>query len=170
MDSAPADADARANSDLIERFYRAFAVLDATTMAACYAPDAEFRDEVFELHGRDAIATMWTMLCTATRSKGMDAWSLTHTAVTADQSIGHAHWEAHYRFSATGRRVHNRIDAQFTFRDGFITSHRDRFDFWAWSRQALGAPGLLLGWSPLLRRKVAARAASNLTAFRSQAS
>jgi len=65
--------------------------------------------------------------------------------------------------------VHNIIDAQFTFRDGLIASHRDRFDFWSWSRQALGAPGLLLGWTPALRRKVQARAAANLKAFRSQA-
>ena len=172
MDSPQADANAnaRANSDLIERFYRAFAQLDAATMAACYAPDAVFQDEVFELSGRDEIAAMWNLLCVATRSKGMDAWSLTHTAVSADETSGQAHWEAHYRFSATGRLVHNRIDAQFTFRDGLITSHRDRFDFWAWSRQALGAPGWLLGWSSMLRRKVAARAASNLTAFRSSAS
>ena len=170
MDSHDTDADARANRDLIDRFYRAFANLDGATMAACYAPDAEFQDEVFTLHGRDEIAAMWNMLCGATRSKGMDAWSLEYSDVAADANNGSAHWEAHYRFSATGRLVHNRIDASFTFRDGLIAAHRDRFDFWSWSRQALGAPGWLLGWSPMLRRKVAARAASNLTAFRSQAS
>ena len=170
MDSPQADGNARANSDLIERFYRAFAVLDAATMAACYAPDAVFRDEVFQLQGRDEIAAMWAMLCVATRSKGLDAWSLTPTAIGADETTGHAHWEAHYRFSATGRLVHNRIDAQFIFRDGLISSHRDCFDFWAWSRQALGAPGWLLGWSPMFRRKVAARAAANLAAFRARAS
>ena len=169
MDSPQADANARANRDLIDRFYRAFSNHDGATMAACYAADAEFQDEVFTLHGRDEIAAMWNMLCEATRSKGMDAWSLDYGDVAADASTGGAHWEAHYRFSATGRLVHNRIDACFTFRDGLIASHRDRFDFWAWSRQALGAPGWLLGWTPLLRRKVAARAASNLAAFRSHA-
>ena len=168
MDSSQADADARANRDLLDRFYRAFANLDGATMAACYAADAEFQDEVFSLRGRDEIAAMWNMLCSATRDKGMDAWSLDYSGVEADTTTGRAHWEAHYRFSATGRLVHNRIDAQFHFHDGLITSHRDRFDFWAWSRQALGAPGWLLGWSPMLRRKVAARAAGNLTAFRSR--
>ena len=169
MESSPADSNARANSDLIDRFYRAFANLDGATMAACYAADAEFQDEVFTLHGRDEIAAMWNMLCTATRDKGMADWSLDYSGVQADGTTGRAHWEAHYRFSATGRLVHNRIDAQFTFADGLISSHRDRFDFRAWSRQALGAPGWLLGWSPMFRRKVAARAASNLTAFRSRA-
>jgi len=61
--------------------------------------------------------------------------------------------------------VHNIIDARFTFNDGLIASHRDTFDFWRWSRQALGPTGLMLGWTPLLRNKVRSRAASNLATF-----
>jgi hypothetical protein len=49
-----------------------------------------------------------------------------------------------------------------------ITRHRDRFNFWSWSRQALGAPGLLLGWTPFLRQKVRAQAAANLQKFLAQ--
>jgi len=162
MDPAPLHP----NAELLNRFYGAFAALDADTMAACYAPEARFQDEVFTLAGTDEIAAMWKMLCAATRAKGMDAWSLQFSDVVADDRQGQAHWEAHYRFSATGRMVHNRIDARFAFRDGLIVEHRDHFDFWSWSRQALGAPGWLLGWSPALRRKVQARAAANLTAFR----
>ena len=83
-----------------------------------------------------------------------------------DARTGRAHWDAHYRFSATGRLVLNRIDAAFSFNpDGLIVTHRDRFDFWAWSRQALGAPGWLLGWTPLLRNKVRQQAAANLRKF-----
>ena len=155
-----------ANAELLTRFYRAFAALDADVMAACYAPDARFRDEVFTLEGREEIAAMWRMLCTATRAKGMDAWSLQFSGVHADDRHGHAHWEPRYRFSATGRLVHNIIDAEFRFRDGLIIDHRDRFDFWSWSRQALGLPGWLLGWTPVLRGKVQAQAAANLKAFR----
>jgi hypothetical protein len=80
-----------------------------------------------------------------------------------------AHWDAHYTFSATGRAVHNAIDAQFTLRDGLIVRHVDRFDFWRWSRQALGVPGWLLGWTPLLKAKVRAQAAKGLAAFRRDA-
>ena len=154
------------NAELLNRFYRAFAALDAVVMAECYAADASFQDEVFILQGREEVAAMWRMLCMATRAKGMDAWSLQFSDVAADAGEGHAHWGAHYRFSATGRLVHNRIDARFVFRDGLIVSHRDRFDFWAWSRQALGPVGWLLGWTPMLRRKVQAQAAANLAAFR----
>ncbi len=146
----------------IERFYAAFTKLDAATMQSCYASGAQFDDEAFSLQGAQAIGGMWHMLCQATKAKGMAHWRLEVIQVT-DRS---AHWEAHYMFSATGRLVHNRIDASFQFDDqGLITRHRDRFDFWAWSRQALGTPGLLLGWSPWMRAKVRAKAAANLQAF-----
>ena len=153
------------NEALIARFYAAFAALDAVGMAACYAADASFEDPVFTLDGRDEIGSMWAMLCAATRDHGR-AWRLEASDIHADASSGRAHWEAHYRFSATGRLVHNRIDASFRFRDGLIVEHVDRFDFWAWARQALGAPGLLLGWTPMLRNKVRAQAAAKLVLFR----
>jgi ketosteroid isomerase-like protein len=154
------------NAATIERFYAAFAALDAAAMAACYAPDAKFRDPVFTLDGRDNIGAMWSMLCTATRERGREAWKLEWRDVHAEGDEGGAHWEAHYLFSATGRRVHNRIDARFVFRDGLIVAHLDDFDFWAWSRQALGAPGWVLGWTPMLRNKVRAQAATKLALFK----
>ena len=150
---------------LLGRFYAAFAALDGATMQACYANDARFEDPVFTLHGRDRIGAMWRMLCDATRAKGRDVWKLETSGIVADAAGGRAHWEAHYRFSASERLVHNVIDAQFTFAGGLIATHRDSFDFWRWSRQALGPPGLLLGWTPLLHNKVRARAAASLAAF-----
>lgn len=146
----------------IQKFYEAFARLDGATMATCYADDARFEDEVFTLAGRREIGGMWTMLCEATKARGRDAWRLEASAIT---DTG-AHWEAHYRFSATGRLVHNIIEAEIACGpDGLIRQHRDRFDFWRWSRQALGTPGTLLGWTPLLRNKVRGQAAANLKAF-----
>ena len=61
---------------------------------------------------------------------------------------------ARYLFTQTGRTVVNDIQARFVIRDGLICQHDDSFDLWRWSRQALGLPGLLLGWSPLLQNKV----------------
>ena len=146
----------------IERFYAAFARLDSATMQACYAEGARFDDEVFSLVGPLQIGGMWRMLCEATKDKGRAHWKLVASEIT-DES---AHWESHYKFSATGRLVHNRIDAGFGFnhRDQ-ITWHRDRFDFWGWSRQALGTPGLLLGWTPWFRNQVRDKAARNLQRF-----
>lgn len=154
------------NQQTLEKFYSAFARLDADAMAGCYADQAAFDDEVFSLRGQPEIAGMWRMLCEATRAKGAEVWKLRYRDLQADDAAGRAHWDAHYRFSATGRIVDNSIDARFEFDPaGRILRHKDRFDFWRWSRQALGAPGLLLGWSPLLRRKVQARAAANLRQF-----
>ena len=154
------------NEALIRRFYTAFAVLDEDAMQACYALDASFEDPVFTLQGRAQVGGMWRMLCEAVRSKGRDAWKLEASAISADATSGRAHWEPHYRFSATGRLVHNIVDAQFTFTpEGLIATHRDTFDFWRWSRHALGPAGVLLGWTPLLRNKVRAQAAANLAVF-----
>lgn len=140
------------NEALITRFYEAFAARDPEGMAACYADDVRFSDEVFpDLEGARAKA-MWRMLC----ERGKDL-TLTFSDVEADESAdatGTARWEAVYTFAATGRKVRNRITASFRIRDGRIVEHRDRFDFWAWSRQALGPAGWLLGWTPLVKRKV----------------
>jgi len=150
----------------LRRFYDAFARLDADTMAACYAPDARFDDEAFSLRGAREVGGMWKMLCRGTQAKGAAVWKLDYRDIEADAAAGKAHWDAHYLFSATGRIVDNAIDSRFTFTpEGLIASQRDRFDFWRWSRQALGAPGLLLGWSPMLKKKVRATAAANLQAF-----
>ena len=157
------------NQTRLEQFYAAFARLDADAMAACYAPDAQFDDEVFSLRGHAQVSGMWHMLCDATRAKGADVWQLSYRDLSADAQTGQAHWEADYRFSATGRRVHNVIDGVFAFNaQGLITRHRDRFDFWAWSRQALGVPGLLLGWTPFLRNKVKAQATASLKKYLAQ--
>ncbi len=153
------------NERTIENFYNAFARLDPKAMADHYADDVAFDDEVFSLRGKQEVMGMWRMLCTATKDKGADVWKLRFGEVRADRTGG-AHWDANYRFSATGRLVTNNVDAQFEFGpDGRIVRHRDSFDFWRWSRQALGAPGLLLGWTPVLRSKIRAKAAGNLRRF-----
>ena len=61
--------------------------------------------------------------------------------------------------------MHNIIEAQFTFQDGLIHTHRDTFDFWRWSRQALGPAGVLLGWTPMLHNKVRREARRGLDAY-----
>ncbi|MBC7940883.1 MAG: nuclear transport factor 2 family protein [Chitinophagaceae bacterium] len=154
------------NKASIERLYAAFARLDGQAMQACYAENARFDDEAFSLQGRRQVGGMWRMLCEATQTQGAAHWKLDVSGIRAADGRGAAHWEAHYLFSLTGRRVHNVIDAEFEFdANGLIVKHRDRFDFWRWSRQALGAPGLLLGWTPFLRARVRAQAAAKLERY-----
>jgi ketosteroid isomerase-like protein len=155
-----------ANQQTIERLYTAFAALDADTMASCYADDALFDDPAFSLKGAVEIGGMWHMLCDATKGTGRQDWRLEFGEVHADADHGHAHWEAHYRFSVTKRRVHNIIETEFSFTpQGLIATHKDRFDFWRWSRQALGFAGYVLGWAPPFRNQMRIQTRAALTKY-----
>jgi limonene-1,2-epoxide hydrolase len=149
-----------ANQTLVERFYAAFAVRDHVAMSASYHVDAHFSDPVFtDLHGW-RIGAMWQMLC----ERGTDL-EIIFGGADVDGEHVNARWDARYTFSATGRRVYNRISARFAFKDGRIVDHRDQFDLTAWTRMALGPVGLLLGWTPMVQNKVRRQAAANLESF-----
>ena len=153
-------AAAHPHAALIESFYAAFARRDAEAMVACYAPDVQFSDPVFtDLRGPRAGA-MWRMLCERAQSL-----EITWRDVSADDRSGRAHWEARYLFSATGRQVHNVIEARFELKDGKITRHTDSFDLWRWAGMALGAKGKLLGWAPPIQGAIRKNAARGLDAF-----
>lgn len=148
------------HAELITRFYTAFKARDPAGMAACYHPEVHFTDPAFpDLHGAEA-AAMWRML--VTRGKDLQ---LEFSDVSASDSEGRAHWDATYTFSKTGRRVLNRIDASFQFRDGLIVRHIDCFSFPRWARQALGLPGLLFGQMQWFQKKVQTQAAMDLAQF-----
>jgi ketosteroid isomerase-like protein len=153
------------SKDLITSFYGAFAECDGASMAACYAPDASFSDPVFVgLDAREA-GGMWRML--TGQAVDLRIELVDHDA---DGERGSAHWRARYTFSQTGRAVLNDVRASFRFADGLIAEHIDEFDFYRWARQALGAQGLLLGWTPLLRSAVRRRARASLRQFLAQES
>ncbi len=144
-------------TDLIAKFYEAFGRRDGDAMAECYADDVRFSDPVFpDLEGDHARA-MWKMLCG--RAKDL---TITASDIAWDGKTGSATWVAHYTFAATGKKVENHIRATFAIEGGKIVRHDDVFDFWRWSRQALGVPGILLGWSSFLQNKVRKQAAQSL--------
>ncbi|HEU5292522.1 MAG TPA: nuclear transport factor 2 family protein [Cyclobacteriaceae bacterium] len=134
---------------LITEFYTAFAAHDYKRMAACYHDEIEFHDPAFGTLKGDQAKAMWKMLIE--RSEGK------LKVVFSNVTSSSAHWEAFYLFSKTGRNVHNKIDAQFEFKDGKIIRHHDHFNLWAWSRQAMGISGLLLGYTSFFRNKLQAQ-------------
>ncbi len=148
------------NAQLLHRFYTAFQQGDYATMQRCYHDEAEFSDPVFQHLKASEVKAMWQMLISASKDLRIEFGQ-----IRADDHQGFAHWDAHYTFSKTGRPVVNRIDATFQFKDGKIFRHTDVFDFWKWSRQALGTTGLLLGWSGLVKKKVRGMASRNLEKF-----
>ncbi len=146
------------NAVLLATFYQAFKQKDYPTMIGCYHPNAVFNDAVFNLQGKQ-IGAMWHMFCES------GDLAIDFRGIAADEQTGQALWEAEYTFSFTGRKVHNSIRTHITFADGKIMRHHDRFDFWRWSRQAFGMGGVLLGWTPLLRKRVQRAAATKLQQF-----
>jgi len=129
-------------------------------MAASYAPDARFSDPVFtDLRGSEPGA-MWKMLTERGEDLRID---LAEHEASGDSGL--ARWIAHYTFTRTGRKVVNDVRASFLFRDGLIAEHRDNFSFYRWARQALGPPGLALGWTPILQATIRKRARADLDAY-----
>ena len=155
--------DPHPHAKLITRFYEALGRHDAATMIACYAPDVRFSDPVFPRLDASSVATMWRMLC----ARGKDL-RVVASDIGADDRKGRAHWVATYTYSATRRPVINEIDATFAFEDGRIVRHDDRFDLHRWAMQALGLPGLLLGWSSPMQNAIRGKAAKALAEWRAK--
>jgi ketosteroid isomerase-like protein len=150
------------NEVIIRRFYTAFQQLDYTTMNNCYTTDAVFSDAVFGLLQGEELRAMWEMLC-----KNAKNFSLSFGDIQfLDEEYATCNWTANYTFSKTGRPVVNNVKAHMRIQNGKITEHTDKFDLWKWSRQALGLPGLLLGWSGLIQNKVHRTAKASLEKFR----
>ena len=146
---------------LIDRFYAAFAARDGDGMAACYAPSATFEDPVFGRLDAAEAGDMWRMLTGRAEDLRIEV-----PEREVGGGRGSARWIARYTFTQTGRPVVNDVRARFRFADGLIAEHVDEFSFWRWSRQALGPPGLALGWTPVLRSKVRGQALAGLRQFR----
>lgn len=150
------------NEKLINHFYNSFSQKDYKAMQECYADDATFSDEVFQNLNSAQVKAMWEMLCL--RGKDLE---LRFQNVSADEKNGSAEWIANYTFSQTGKKVENRIKANFEFENGKIVKHIDTFDFYKWASQALGLSGTLLGWTSFLKNKVRQSAMKSLTEFMS---
>lgn len=145
---------------LIRRYFDAFARLDGEAMAACYHPAASFSDPIFpDLRG-DRVGWRWRLL-----TRGAADMHLDYAIVFGDERKAQVEWEARYRFAGSGRRVHNKALSTLAFWDDRIVRQVDEFDFWRWSRQALGVSGWLLGWSPAFRARVRHEARRQLDRF-----
>ena len=148
------------NEQLIHDFYTAFQRGDHPVMQAAYDDTATFNDPVFRNLDVQHLRSMWEMFCK--RSKDL---TIEFADVKATDDRGSAVWHAIYTFTPTGKTVINKIRAEFTFRDGRIITHEDRFSFYNWARQALGWKGFLFGWAPPIQQKVRVTAQKSLDRF-----
>ena len=137
--------------NVIEKFYNAFNELDAETMAKCYHKDIIFEDPAFGVLKGERARNMWRMLCESQKGK---KFIINTSNITCNEKTGSARWEAFYKFSKTGRKIHNKIDATFLIKDGKIIKHTDYFNLHNWAKQALGFKGYLMGGTGFFRRKL----------------
>lgn len=146
----------------IKKFYESFNNLDAEGMISCYHNNIVFEDPAFGVLKGDKAKNMWRMLCVS--QKGQE-FKVVSSEVSVLNENGSAHWEAYYIFGKKGRKVHNKIDATFKFKDGKIIKHVDQFDLYQWSKQALGIPGYLFGWTVFFKNKIKHQTNKLLTEF-----
>jgi ketosteroid isomerase-like protein len=148
------------NQQIITKFYTCFQNKDYKGMQECYADNATFSDEVFVNLNAAQVKAMWEMLCV----KGKDL-RLDFKNIQTNGKLASAEWIAYYTFSASVRKVVNHVKANFVFENGKIVKHTDIFNFYKWSRQALGITGALLGWTEFFKNKVRKGAMKNLDNF-----
>jgi ketosteroid isomerase-like protein len=148
---------------LIENFYTAFKNLDAKGMTSCYHNDIVFQDPAFGILKGTKAKNMWCMLCA--NQKGKD-FKVSFSDVHFENNTGTARWKAHYTFSKTGRKVHNKISAKFEFKDGKIIKHTDSFNLYRWAQQAFGLTGYLIGWTPFFRKKLQVQTNAMLSKYK----
>jgi len=149
------------SKDTINKFYEAFQQHDVAAMGSLYHKEAKFSDPVFQNLNQSEARAMWSML--VERSDGH--LEIEFHSLVENKEIAQCTWEARYQFSKTKREVHNVIHATMKFQDGLIIEHTDHFDFWRWSKMALGTSGALLGWTPFLKGKVRKMAISSLKSY-----
>lgn len=145
------------NKEIVTNFYEAMTNADHGKMNSLYAEDATFSDPVFSGLSGGETRAMWTMLMTRAKN-----WSHRFEVLEVGKSLAHVKWVGMYDFSKTGRRVENHVDSWLVLQDSKIIAHVDLFDFWKWSRMALGPVGYVLGWSDFLRKKVGNQAKKGL--------
>jgi hypothetical protein len=147
-----------ANAALITRFYTAFTALNGDDMAACYAPNATFKDPAFDLKNGNEAGSMWKML--TGRSK---EFKLVFSNVKGTETGGSADWVANYLYQKNP--VENGIHSEFKIENGLIVEQVDTFDFHKWASQALGTPGWLFGWLPFFHNTVRGKAMDQLKKY-----
>jgi len=148
---------------IVNKFYESFQKLDSNGMVDCYHQDIVFEDPAFGILKGERAKNMWRMLCE--NQKGKD-FKLLFSNVTADDEHGSALWEAFYTFSRTKRKVHNKVEAKFEFKDGQILKHTDSFDLYRWSKQAMGFKGAVLGKTLFFKNKVRYNTAKMLDKYK----
>jgi len=149
------------STELLQKFYNSFSAGDAREMIASYHEDIVFHDPAFGTLKGSRAKAMWEMLLS---KKDANA-SINYEILEVDDKRAKVFWTAQYKYGPKKRNVVNKVTANFEFKDGKIIKHTDDFNLWAWSKQALGASGYLLGWSPYMRNQIQKKTGQLLNSY-----
>jgi SnoaL-like domain len=157
-------------SPVVTRFFDAFAQSDWQTMARCYHDKASFSDPIYPDLREERIVYMWHQLLggaqqSGAKSKpkktlGLEQLKLEYRILFGDERKAQVGWTATYVVG--GRSVSNEVLSTLAIWDDKIVRHVDEYNFWRWSRQALGLTGLAFGAMPWYQRSVQRSAQSRL--------
>lgn len=148
------------NREIAQNFYIAFVNKDIDSLRQYYSENITFNDPAFgTLKGVD-VMSMWEMLFQ--NGKDLD---VRFEIKGEEGDVVLVKWIANYTFSRTKRQVENHVTARLKFSEGKIIIHTDDFDFYSWSKQALGGIGVLLGWTKWFQRKFNQEAVQSLHKF-----
>jgi hypothetical protein len=78
------------------------------------------------------VQSMWSMLL-----RGSKDLTSTYKIVEVSDTSATVDWEAHYTYSATGRKVVNNVRSVMQIENGLIVKQIDTFDLSKWTGQAL---------------------------------
>ena len=140
-------------------YFEGFKNKNPEQMNALYKPDVQgiFNDPVFQNLNTHEVQSMWSMLLRASKdlTSTYKIVEITDTSATVD-------WEAHYTYSATGRKVVNNVRSVMQIENGLIVKQNDTFDLGKWTGQALPpVVAQLFAWFPDLTIRKLARKTLN---------
>jgi SnoaL-like domain len=157
-------------SPVVGRFFEAFAASDWQTMARCYHDKASFSDPVYPDLREERIVYMWHQLLGgietskskrgSKKSSSLNNLKLEYRVLFGDERKAQVQWTATYLYEK--RSVSNQVLSTLAIWDDKIVRQVDEYNFWRWSRQALGLTGLAFGAMPWYQRSVQRSAQSRL--------
>ena len=149
------------NETLLHQFYTAFQEHNPAGMSSLYHKNIIFKDPAFgSIRGARA-KSMWHMLIERSGSE----LEVSFSDIQADDYHGSAKWTATYFYGPKKRKVVNHVVGVFSFQNGSIIQHNDYFDLYTWSKQALGLPGYLLGWTKYMQQKIQSKTSVMLSKY-----
>ena len=111
-------------------FFSAFQKTDTATFDKLYAPNATFKDPIYDLKNHDEVVHMWKSLF----ATGKDL-KMTYEVLESSGDKAKVAWKADYK--VFGRPVHNEAVSELTVKNGQIVQQQDSWSWSKWAKQAL---------------------------------